>query len=215
MANQSTSTTIRCVIAAAAAAAAFVVSGTRAAAQSVPVFNSSFEQPMAAPKGSIADPSAAAQGAGANDSAWIFTGTSGVARAGASIGPVVVPVPPDGNQVGYLAQGGSISQLLRFPADGEYNLTFDEAGAGIYNVSLDNVVILPSHITPPTFAPTSASFTATAGPHTLLFMDTDPRAIASPEPAFIDAVAVTPEPACGFVVAAAIAIASARRRRTQ
>src|SRR5437660_12131879 len=93
--------------------------------------------------------------------------------------------------------GGEFSQALSFPAAGPYTLTYQEAGDGIYTVLLDNTPIVASHLTSMAFSPVSAPFTTTAGTHTLVFRDTDPRDIAGPVPAFIDQVAVTavPEPA--------------------
>jgi hypothetical protein len=114
--------------------------------------------------------------------------------------------------VGFVDQGGSFAQVLSFPTTAQYILSFQEAGIGIYTVFLDGAPIVASHLAPAAFSPMVTSFEASAGTHTLTFQDTDPRDIAGPLPAFVDAVVVAPEPAslAGFAAAAAL-LASGRR----
>jgi hypothetical protein len=164
--------------------------------RAVPIFNSSFERPQVPAGSSTFDnPSAADQGAGPGDSPWLFTGASGVAVAGGRFGGYTLPPTSDGTQAGYVDISGAISQQITFPAAGQYTLTYQEAGIGIYAVLVDGVTLVGSHASPADFAPVTANFSiATAGPHTLTFQDTDPREIPSPVPAFVDAVVITPEP---------------------
>lgn len=178
----------------------------------VVVFNSSFEQPVAA--GILEDPSAAAQGAGPGDSPWVGTGSAGIAASKTITGQTVVPIAPDGKQVGFVDVGGSLSQILIFPKAGQYQLNYQEAGIGIYAVLLDSTTINASHLTPGSFTSVGIPFSAEAGTHTLTFQDTDPREIAGPLPAFIDAVSVVPEPT-GIVPIAAAGLLAARRRKRE
>ncbi|MFI5378545.1 MAG: hypothetical protein ACHRHE_04555 [Tepidisphaerales bacterium] len=157
------------------------------------MFNASLEQPIVK-TGFVNDPTAADQGAGPGDSPWVFTGSAGIAASGGRMGPLTIPPAPDGRQSGFVDQGGNFSQMLNFPTAGQYTLTFQEAGIGIYGVLLDDTVIVGSHLAPDTFSPVAVPFSVTGGPHTLTFQDTDPRQSAGPLPAFIDAVAVVPEP---------------------
>jgi hypothetical protein len=180
--------------------------------RAIPIFNSSFERPkVPAGSSSFDKPSAADQGAGPTDVPWVFTGSSGVAVSGGTFATHTVPPTPDGTQAGFVDISGAISQQITFPAAGQYTLTYQEAGVGIYAVLLDGVTLVGSRFAPADFAPVTADFSiATAGPHTLMFQDTDPREIASPVPAFIDAVVITPEPVSftSFTLLLSVAAAS-------
>lgn len=170
----------------------------------VQVFNAGFERPpVISPPGILDDPTAEQQGAGAGDSPWVFTGSAGIAAAGSQFARLTTPPPPEGSQTGFVDVGGLFVQSLQFPATGAYTLSYQEAGDGIYSVKLDDAVIVASHLTSSDFTPINTSFEASAGSHKLTFVDTDPREIAGPLPAFIDQVVVTPEPAwCGLLLPA-------------
>lgn len=179
-------------------------------AGAVVLFNASFEQPVL-PGGFVNDPTPADQGASKNDSPWLFTGAAGIAASNADFGRLAAPKAPLGNQMGFVDQGGNFQQLLNFPAAGQYVLSYQEAGIGIYSVLLDGVPIVASHLAPADFAPVAASFNVSAGLHTLNFQDTDPRQIVGPLPAFIDAVAVVPEPT-GTILTLLASVCLLRRR---
>jgi hypothetical protein len=183
-------------------------------ARAVLIFNSSFEQPvLVAPLAILNDPTAADQGAGANDRPWLFTGSAGVAHGNTTVLGLTIPAAIDGNQVGFLDQGGAFSQVLSFPVTGQYTLNYQEAGNGIYTVFIDANVIIPSHLSSTAFSPMSASFNVTAGDHTLAFQDTDPRQVAGPTDAFIDSVSVVPEPAASALLLMSVSFLLRRRSR--
>lgn len=172
-----------------------------AVGQTVPVFNPSFEQPVVPPShGVLLAPTPAEQGAGPADSPWVFTGpSSGLVATGTAVNIIqTVPSAPDGNQWAYLpVLNSSISQVLTFPAAGEYTVTLKESGDDplFFSMLLDD-----SRVTSQSDPPSSpirqvwATFATSAGPHTLTLRNVDSRLVIATPPILLDSVAVIPEP---------------------
>ncbi|MFH0879574.1 MAG: beta-galactosidase [Lentisphaerota bacterium] len=80
----------------------------------VTVLNSSFEDPVT---GAYTYTPAGAS--------WIFVSPAGVARS-----TFFDYAPPDGAQAGFIQNNGSLSQVITFPAPGEYRITFSSIGRG-------------------------------------------------------------------------------------
>jgi hypothetical protein len=131
-------------------------------------------------------------------SGWAFLGNSGVAANGSAFNVVNTP---DGNQAGFLQQGGNFSQVINFPAGFTDTLSFfaeqrSFGGTQMFSVLLDGVPLTFGGNTVLT-APSSTSFTLFTsdsfspgpGPHTLTFEGLNTN---GDNTAFIDAVSITP-----------------------
>jgi hypothetical protein len=128
-------------------------------------------------------------------SAWTFAGSSGISgnNSGFTAGN---PAAPEGAQVAFLQGKGSFSQAVSGWAAGSYVLTFDAAQRGNYQASQQDFSVLVDGMVVGTFTPsgtsyqsfTTASFTVTAGAHTITFQGLD-RA-GGDNTAFIDQVTV-------------------------
>ena len=176
-------------------------------AQLVNVFNPSFERPVVPPNtGILVTPSDVDQGALPTDSYWGFKpGTGVVAKGyvfspGSPLGNFQVPTPPDGNQWAFLdPEGGIIWQTLMFPLSGQYTLTFTSGLSPFFAVAIDNpsksVTLTRQAQNANATVSMAYSFEVNAGPHVLVFVNTDDRADAGPHPpSLIDAVSVGPQP---------------------
>ena len=147
-----------------------------------------FEQPAVATGAFEYDPTG---------SPWVFTGSSGISgnNSGFTSGN---PPAPQGVQVAFLQGTGSFSQSVTGWAAGSYVLTFDAAQRGNFGVSQQNLEVLIDGSVVGTFKPSStsyqgystASFTVTAGTHTIEFQGLD--SAGGDNTAFLDQVAVAP-----------------------
>ena len=111
---------------------------------------------------------------------WTYIGTAGLA-ANASIVTIDNGNAPQGNQVAFVQNLGSISQSIFFPS-GTYAITFSaaqranfQASAQTFQVLLDGTVIGTfNNLTGTNYTTlTTSSFTVTANSHTLVFQGTD------------------------------------------
>jgi hypothetical protein len=124
--------------------------------------------------------------------AWTFTGTSGVAGNGSGF-TAGNPAAPEGSQVAFLQQYGSISQTVAVAA-GTYSLTFSAAQRANYQASSQTFAVEVDGVVVGTFTPTgtsyasytTGSFTLSAGLHTITFVGLDPD--GKDNSAFIDQV---------------------------
>jgi uncharacterized repeat protein (TIGR01451 family) len=113
--------------------------------------------------------------------AWTFSGTSGVAGNGSGF-TAGNPPAPQGTQVGFLQNAGSISQAVTFAA-GTYELTFSAAQRSNFGVSTQAVQVQVDGNVVGTFTPsgtgyatfTTSPFTVAAGSHTIKFVGLNPR----------------------------------------
>ena len=129
-------------------------------------------------------------------SSWVFTGSSGISgnNSGFTSGN---PPAPQGVQVAFLQGTGSFTQSVTGWAAGSYVLTFDAAQRGNFGVSQQNLEVLIDGSVVGTFTPSStsyqgystASFTVTAGTHTIEFQGWD--SAGGDNTAFIDAVSIS------------------------
>ncbi len=107
---------------------------------------------------------------------WSFTGQAGVSgnNSGFTSGN---PAAPQGNEVAFVENQGTISQTATNFAAGSYHLNFSMAQRANYNIGTQSFQILIDGTAIGTFTPTSpiyqtvttASFAVGAGPHTITF----------------------------------------------
>jgi len=109
---------------------------------------------------------------------WTFTGTSGIARNGSAFNNATAP---DGSQVAFIQETGSISQAVSVPANINYSVVVSAAQRWLtalqkVNVSVDGVVV--GHFTPPSnnayvaYASEVLWSGNSAGQHTVTFSGT-------------------------------------------
>jgi hypothetical protein len=151
------------------------------------ILDSGFEQPSAGSYGSyIYDPSG---------TAWTFAGRSGVAANGSGFTSGNPPAP-QGSQVGFLQKTGSFTQVVSGWSAGSYVISFDAAQRGNYNASHQNFEVLVDGAVVGTYTPsgktyqlyTTATFTVSAGSHTIAFQGLDTA--GGDNTALVDAVSV-------------------------
>jgi hypothetical protein len=125
--------------------------------------------------------------------AWKFDDNSGVAGNGSGF-TSGNPNAPEGTQVAFLQGTGSFSQSATFTA-GTYTLNFMAAQRGNFQASSQTFQVLVDGVVIGTFTPGSttytgfsASFTVTAGNHTITFVGTNPN--GGDNTAFIDQVQI-------------------------
>jgi hypothetical protein len=134
-------------------------------------------------------------------SPWTFSGNSGIA-ANNSAFTSGNPPAPQGTQVAFLQKTGSFSQTVGL-AVGSYVITFSAAQRGNYQASKQNFEVLVDGTVVGTFTPTgtsyqiygTASFSVTAGSHTITFKGLD--SAGGDNTAFVDEVALTELPTIG------------------
>jgi hypothetical protein len=129
-------------------------------------------------------------------SPWTFDASSGVAGDGSGF-TSGNPYAPDGAQVAFLQGYGTFSQAVTFAA-GTYSISFSAAqrqnfqqSSQTFEVEVDGNVV--GTFTPPDTnysAYNTASFTVTAGSHTVAFVGLDPAGPNNDNTAFIDQVRV-------------------------
>jgi hypothetical protein len=129
--------------------------------------------------------------------AWAFAGNAGVAGNG-SLFTSGNPAAPEGSQVAFLQNTGSVSQSMSFSA-GTYTISFNAAqrgnggGAQTFQVQVDGAVVGTFNSLTGTGyqSLTTGSFTVAAGTHTVTFQGTDLK--GGDNTAFIDKVAINPQ----------------------
>jgi hypothetical protein len=114
-------------------------------------------------------------------SAWSFSGASGLAGNGSGI-TSGNPNAPQGGQVAFLQETGSLSQAVNFPVGGSYLISLSAAQRAnngtsneAFQVKVDGTVvgtITPSGTSYATY--TTAAFNVTAGSHTIALVGVDP-----------------------------------------
>jgi hypothetical protein len=127
-------------------------------------------------------------------SPWTFMGSSGVSGNG-SLFTNGNPNAPEGSQVAFLQQNGTISQAINFAA-GTYTLSFlaaqrqnYQASFQVFDVEIDGSVVGTFTPAGTSYSPyTTASFTVTASSHIISFVGLNPN--GGDNTAFIDAVSV-------------------------
>ena len=148
-------------------------------------------------------------------SAWSFAGDSGLSGNNSNF-TSGNPNAPQGSQVAFLQDSGSISQTINFAAAGSYQLTFDAAQRENFpsdqsvQVLVDGTVvgtITPSGTTYGSYA--SGTFAVSAGSHTITLQGTSSSKY---DTAFIDAVGIavagSTTPAVGDASFEAVAVGS-------
>jgi Arylsulfotransferase (ASST)/Carbohydrate binding module (family 35)/Protein of unknown function (DUF642) len=137
-------------------------------------------------------------------SAWSFSVGAGLAGNGSSF-TSGNPNAPQGSQVAFLqGNGATISQVVDFPVAGSYLISFSAAQRGNYGTSDEEVDVLVNGTVVSTITPastsyamyTTASFTVTAGKHTISFVGVDPT--GADYTAFLDQASIVNTPATGF-----------------
>jgi uncharacterized protein YabE (DUF348 family) len=133
-----------------------------------------------------------------NGSPWQFSGKAGVSSNGSAY-TGNNPDAPEGSQVAYLENTGSMSQSVDLAA-GAYSLTFQAAQrAGSYQAHYQTLQVLVDGGQVGLVTPIStqyglyqtANFTVTAGPHTITFIGQNP--LGGDNTAFVDQVTIAPE----------------------
>jgi len=129
-------------------------------------------------------------------SPWAFSGSAGVTANGSTL-TAANPNAPQGNQVAFLQLQGAMSQSVADWAAGSYQVAFAAAQRGSYGGSRQDFRVLVDGQAVSTFTPSStsylaystASFTVTAGAHTITFQGLD--SAGGDNTAFIDNVSIT------------------------
>ena len=177
-------------------------SGSGSGSGSAPmVGDSGFEAVPAAAGGYLYDPSG---------SAWTFSGSPGSGSGVTANGSPFTsgnPAAPQGSQVAFLQNNGTITQSVASWGAGTYAISFDAAHRGNYGGVEDFEVLVDGNVVG-TFRPTTTSyqsyttgsFTVSAGSHVIEFLGLNTA--GGDNTAFLDAVAVAttttpPTPAVG------------------
>ena len=128
-------------------------------------------------------------------SAWSFSGSAGLAGNGSGF-TAGNPNAPQGSQVAFLQETGTISQVVNFAAAGSYQISVSAAQRGNFGTSNEEVQVLVDGTVVGTITPastsyatyTTASFNVTAGSHTITFVGVDPT--GKDYTAFLDQVSI-------------------------
>ena len=133
-------------------------------------------------------------------SPWTFTNSPGNGGSGVSANNSAFtssnPNAPQGSQVAFLQDTGSITQSVAGWAAGNYSLSFDAAQRANYGTSREDFQVLIDGNVVATFKPTSTSyqayttstFTVTAGTHVIMFLGLD--SAGGDNTIFLDALTV-------------------------
>jgi uncharacterized protein YlbG (UPF0298 family) len=132
-------------------------------------------------------------------SAWTFSGIAGNGSGVAGNNSPFTsgnPNAPQGTQVGYIQAQGSITQSVSGWAAGSYTLSFDAAQRGNNGTSVEDFEVLIDGVIVGTFKPTgtsyqlytTATFTVTAGAHTIEFLGLDTA--GGDNTVFLDAISI-------------------------
>ena len=133
-------------------------------------------------------------------SAWTFSGTSpsGSGLAGNnSAFTYANPPAPQGTQVAFLQEKGSITQSVAGWSAGSYAISFDAAQRATNNTSGEDFEVLIDGVVVGTFKPSTTSyqlyttsvFTVSAGSHVIQFLGLD--SAGGDNTTFLDAVSVS------------------------
>jgi hypothetical protein len=131
-------------------------------------------------------------------SAWSFSGSAGVASKNSAF-TAANPAAPQGNQVAFVQDQGSVSQVVSLDA-GTYSLSFSAAqragqrNAQTFQVLVDGVVVGTfNSLTGASYSQlTTSTFTVAGGSHTITFKGTN--LYGGDHTVFLDQVAVTAVP---------------------
>ena len=125
--------------------------------------------------------------------AWTYNGASGVAGNGSDFTSANLAAP-EGQQVAFLQNQGSISQIVNNFTDGNYTIDFQLAQRANYGSSqtiqvlVDGVVISTFAATGPGYTKSkTATFAVMAGPHTVTFRGLNSSGDAT---AFLDDISI-------------------------
>ena len=129
-------------------------------------------------------------------SAWNFVGSAGLTGNGSAF-TYANPAAPQGGQVAFLQNSGSINQVIQFAAAGTYQVSAGIAIRDNYGTRDEQVKVLVDGAVVSTFAPTStgfvtfttAPFRVTAGNHTVSFVGNNPS--GGDSSAFLDQISIT------------------------
>ncbi len=142
-------------------------------------------------------------------SAWSFSGSAGLAGNGSGF-TSGNPNAPQGSQVAFLQETGTISQVVDFAAAGSYLISVSAAQRGNFGTSNEEVQVLVDGTVVGTITPastsyatyTTASFNVTAGSHTITFVGVDPT--GADYTAFLDQVSIDNVSPTGFSAASLV-----------
>jgi hypothetical protein len=134
-------------------------------------------------------------------SPWVFVGKAGLSGNGSAF-TSGNPGAPQGGQVAFVQNSGSISQQVNLAA-GTYVLTFDAAQRGNVGQSGQEVAVLVDGTVVGTVKPAGTSyasystsaFTVAAGSHSIAFAGLNP--LGGDNTAFIDNISITAPPVLG------------------
>jgi hypothetical protein len=146
--------------------------------------------------------------------AWTFAGTAGVAGNGSAF-TAGNTAAPEGTQVAFLQETGSISQAVEVAA-GSYIVRFSAAQRANVQASSQTFAVEVDGAVVGTFTPAgtgyaayaTAGFTLTAGAHTITFVGLDPDGLDNT--AFLDQVQLVQTPALTALSASASSLAEGR-----
>ncbi len=139
-------------------------------------------------------------------STWSFSGGAGLAGNGSAF-TAGNPDAPQGSQVAFIQRTGTASQVVVFPSAsaGSYQITLSAAQRGNHSGgSNEEIEVMVDGSVVGTFTPastsyanyTTASFSVTAGSHTISFVGVDPS--GADYTAFLDQVSINNTPATAF-----------------
>jgi hypothetical protein len=137
---------------------------------------------------------------GPTGSSWTFAGTAGLSGNGSAF-TAGIPAAPQGSQVAFLQEYGTISQSVANWTAGTYTLSFDAVQRADYGTSVENFEVLIDGAVVATIEPSStayqiystASFTVGAGSHTISFVGLD--SAGGDNTVFLDQIAISATPA--------------------
>ncbi len=150
-------------------------------------------------------------------SAWSFGGPAGVAGNGSAL-TSGNPDAPQGSQVAFLQNTGTIRQVMDFPAAGAYTIGLSAAQQGNVGNSNATVEVRVDGALVGIFAPagtgydtyTTGSFRVSAGSHTITFVGVDPDGAGST--ALLDQVRIHNAAPVGLDVPGFVNLSSAFNR---
>jgi hypothetical protein len=136
-------------------------------------------------------------------SSWSFSGRAGISGNDSAL-TSANPNAPQGSQVAFLQNTGTISQVVNFALAGAYQISFSAAERANSLLSDVTVEVQVDGTLVGTFTPrttryasyTTSAFNATAGAHTIAFVGVDP--IRDNHTDFVDAVSVNNVAPTGF-----------------
>jgi hypothetical protein len=126
---------------------------------------------------------------------WAFNGSSGISGSGSGF-TSTNPEPPDGTQVAFIQNGGTISQLVSVPSAGQYQVGFYAAQRANYQFGAQIVTVKVDGVTIGQYQPPNTSYAAyhsppvtlSAGAHTVALVGTGS---GSDYTALVDAVTLS------------------------